>query len=167
MGQPRFSDSRRYFLGATGATAVAVSSPCSAGDAPVDKPASQVEQANEKVVNDFCAAWATRDADKIGSFLAKDAVYRMIETSAPTKGREAIMATLKGFLEKASSARFEILRSTVMGNTVLNDRIDYFELEDRKLKFHISGFFWVVDGKIKEWQDYSWPKVDGNDKTDP
>ena len=155
------SPSRRGFLGVTGAGAFALASASDAAVAPI----SEVEKANEKVVNDFCAAWKTRDADKIGSFLAKDAVYRMIETSPPTKGRDAIMAALKDFLGKAKSARFEVLRSTVMGNTVLNDRIDYFELEDSKLKFHISGFFWVVDGKIKEWQDYSWPKVDDKPQT--
>ena len=152
------SPSRRGFLGATGAGALTLAAESAASAAPI----SEVEKANEKVVNDFCAAWKTRDAATIGSFLANDAVYRMIETSPPTKGRDAIMAALKDFLGKAKSARFEVLRSTVMGNTVLNDRIDYFELEDSKLKFHISGFFWVVDGKIKEWQDYSWPKV--NDK---
>ena len=155
------SPSRRGLLGATGAGALTLAAESAASAAPI----SEVEKANEKVVNDFCAAWKTRDAAKIGSFLAKDAVYRMIETSPPTKGRDAIMAALKDFLGKAKSARFEVLRSTVMGNTVLNDRIDYFELEDSKLKFHISGFFWVVDGKIKEWQDYSWPKVDDKPQT--
>ena len=155
MSERQTSPSRRGFLGVTGAGALTLAAASDASAAPI----SEVEKANEKVVNDFCAAWTTRDTDKIGSFLAKDAVYRMIETSPPTKGRDAIMAALKDFLGKAKSARFEVLRSTVMGNTVLNDRIDYFELADRKLKFHISGFFWVVDGKIKEWQDYSWPKV--------
>ena len=162
MNQSRSSTSRRFFLGATGTAAVAFAAPRDASAAPLN----QVEKANEKVVNEFCAAWATRDADKIGSFLAKDATFRMIETSPPTKGREKIMAGIKEFLAKAKSARFEVLRSCVMGNTVLNDRVDHFELEDRKLSFHISGFFLVVDGKIKEWQDYSWPKVDPKDKPD-
>ena len=161
MSACQTAPSRRGFLGATGAGALTLAAESAASAAPI----SEVEKANEKVVNDFCAAWKTRDAAKIVSFLAKDEVYRMIETSPPTKGRDAIMAALKDFLGKAKSARFEVLRSTVMGNTVLNDRIDYFELEDSKLKFHISGFFWVVDGKIKEWQDYSWPKVDDKPQT--
>jgi limonene-1,2-epoxide hydrolase len=48
----------------------------------------------------------------------------------------------------------------VLGNTVINDRIDRFENAEKKMEFHISGFFYVADGKIKEWQDYTWPKVD-------
>ena len=89
----------------------------------------------------------------------------MIETSPRTEGRKAIMSGMKDFLARTKNARFEVLRSTVMGNTVMNDRIDHFEMEDKKLAFHISGVFLVIDGKIKEWQDYTWPKVDGKEES--
>ena len=67
---------------------------------------------------------------------------------------------MEGFLSTLKKAEFEVFRSSVMGNTVLNDRADRFDTGDNQMEFHISGFFYVVDGKIKEWQDYSWPKVD-------
>ena len=98
--------------------------------------------------------------DKLGSFLAEDATFRMIESSPPVNGRDAIMAGIKGFLANAKSARFEMIRSTVMGNTVLNERIDHFDMGDNQMSFHISGFFFVKDGKIQEWQDYTWPEGD-------
>ena len=149
--------SRRAFLTATGsAAAVAAFMPPGASAATL----SEVERANEKVVNDFCAAWATRDPDQIGSYLADDVSFRAIESAPRTEGREAIIGALRDFLSSARSARFEMLRSTVIGNTVMNERIDHFDTGDDQLAFHISGVFLVIDGKIKEWQDYTWPEVD-------
>ena len=29
---------------------------------------------------------------------------------------------------------------------------------DNQMAFHITGFFLVKDGKIQEWQDYTWPE---------
>jgi limonene-1,2-epoxide hydrolase len=46
-----------------------------------------------------------------------------------------------------------------MGSIVINDRIDRFDTGDNKMEFHIVGFFFVRDGKIKEWQDYTMPTV--------
>ncbi len=121
---------------------------------------SDVEEANAKVVQDFCDAWASRDAEKIGSYLAEDVSFRMIESSERKEGRQSVMEGVKKFLGTMKNAEFEVLRSSVFGNTVINDRIDRFENAEKKMEFHISGFFYVADGKIKEWQDYSSPKVD-------
>jgi limonene-1,2-epoxide hydrolase len=44
-----------------------------------------------------------------------------------------------------------------MGNIVINDRIDYFVTPDRNMEFRIVGLFYVKDGKIVEWQDYTMP----------
>ncbi len=147
--------SRRTFLAATGSAAAIASliRPTAAHAADV----GEIEKANEKVVNDFCAAWESLDSDKLGSFLADDATFRMIEGRPRVEGREAIVGGIKGFLANAKSARFEMIRSTVMGNTVLNERIDHFDMGDNQMAFHITGFFLVKDGKIAEWQDYTWP----------
>ena len=147
--------SRRTFI-ATAGSAAAVAAfvrPGSANAADI----SDIEKANEKVVNDFCAAWESLDADKLGSFLTDDATFRMIESRPRVDGRDAIVGGIKGFLANAKSARFEMIRSTVMGNTVLNERIDHFDMGERQMAFHITGFFLVKDGKIQEWQDYTWP----------
>ena len=150
--------SRRSFLTATGGVAAlaAVIAPRGANAATL----SEVERANEKVVNDFCAAWSTLDADELGRYLADDATFRAVESSPRVEGREAIIGGFRSFLSSARSARIEMLRSTVIGATVLNERIDHFDTGDDQLSFHISGVFLVVDGKIQEWQDYTWPEVD-------
>jgi limonene-1,2-epoxide hydrolase len=150
--------SRRSFITAAGAAGAAAATaaflrPTIAKAADI----SEIEKANEKVVNDFCAAWESLDPDQLGSFLADDATFRMIESRPRVDGREAIINGIKGFLANAKSARFEMIRSTVMGNTVLNERIDHFDMGENKMAFHITGFFLVKDGKIIEWQDYTWP----------
>ena len=156
MQTPQAAPSRRAFLTATGSAAACALLPRGASAATL----SEVERANEKVVNDFCAAWVTRDPDQIGSYLSDDASFRPIETQPRIEGREAIIGGLRDFLSSARSARFEMIRSTVIGNTVMNERIDHFDTGDQQLAFHISGVFLVMDGKIKEWQDYTWPEVD-------
>lgn len=148
--------SRRSFIAAVGGAAAlaAFVRPQAAKAAEI----GDIEKANEKVVNDFCAAWETLDSEKLGSFLADDATFRMIESRPRVDGREEIMNGIMGFLANAKSARFEMIRSTVMGNTVLNERIDHFDMGANKMAFHITGFFLVKDGKILEWQDYTWPE---------
>lgn len=159
MTEHPFITSRRAFL-ATAGSAAAVAALAATPRETKAATLSDVEKANAKVVQDFCDAWTTRDAEKIGSYLAEDASFRMIEGRPRQEGREAIMEGMKGFLASAKSAEFEVLRASVFGNTVINDRIDRFDTGDNKMEFHISGFFYVAEGKIKEWQDYSWPEVD-------
>ena len=145
---------RRSFMAAGGLGAALVlvqSTPAQAASL------SDVEKANEKVVNDFCASWASLDVDKIGSFLADTCVFRMIESSPRLEGRENILEGIKGFLATAKSANFEMLRSTARGNMVINERIDHFDTGERQNAFHITGFFLVKEGKIVEWQDYTMP----------
>ena len=163
MSQHPFITSRRIFLAASGTAAAALATVPRVASAAKQ---SEVEAANEKVVNDFCAAWKSKDAEEIGSYLHEECSFRMIEEPVAERqeGKDEIMGGLKRFLANAKSAEFEVLRSVCMGNTVLNDRVDRFEIGDNKQAFHISGFFLVKDGKIREWQDYTWPKVDDEAK---
>ncbi len=158
MTEHPFIVSRRSFLVATGgaATLATFAAPREVRAATL----SEAEKAVEKVVNDFCAAWETKDANKIESYLADDVTFQAIETSPVIEGRETLMEGFKKFLSSAKYVRFEMLRSMVIGKTVINDRVDSFDLGDNPRSAHISGFFFVVDGKIKEWRDYSLPAVD-------
>ena len=147
---------RREFLAAGGlgaALLLAAGESQAAGHEP-----SAIEKANEKVVNDFCAAWETLDMDKLLSFMDDNIVFRMIDTAPFIEGKEAIRDGIQGFLASRTSARFEMLRSTVIGNIVVNERIDHFGKESGPADaFHITGVFLVKNGKIVEWRDYMMP----------
>jgi limonene-1,2-epoxide hydrolase len=116
---------------------------------------SAAEQANIKVVTDFCAAWASHDLNKVMSFFADNCAYRVSETRDPVKGRDAVTATIKGFLDRV--VRFEVLDTYAKGPMVFNERIDHFTPGGQMpLKsWHGVGVFFLTNGKIVEWQDYT------------
>lgn len=154
--------SRREFLvtGGLGAAAamLAMATPARAADGDIPPEIVALEAANLKLVNDFCAAWATKDADKLGEFFAEDAVFRMNDNAKPAEGKATIVLRLKAFLGMQKKAEFIVNRSAVMGNLVLNDRYDRFEAGTKKQEFHMTGIFLVKNNKIQEWHDFSWPR---------
>ncbi len=147
---------RREFLAAGGVGAALL---LAAGESRADDSgASAVEQANEKVVNEFCATWETMDIDKIMGFLDDKIVFRMIDNMPFVEGKQAMLDAIGPFLATRTSARFEMLRSTAIGNIVINERIDHFGKEEgADDAFHITGVFLVKNGKIVEWRDYMMP----------
>jgi limonene-1,2-epoxide hydrolase len=143
---------RRRFLTTAGAGAATFGWPGLAGAAEW----TDAEKANVKVVNDMCAAWtAPIDFDKIGRFLAEDCSFRASETAAPVKGRQAIVDTLKKMLGSPQQAAFEIVQSFARGPMVVNERFDRFTLPARTIDWNGVGVFYVKNGLIQEWNDYT------------
>jgi limonene-1,2-epoxide hydrolase len=110
------------------------------------------EKANVQVVTDFCAAWSARDLTKIMSCFAESGVYRATETAEPVKGRDAVTARVRGFLDRVE--RFDVLDTFARGPMVINERIDRFSSGTLKA-WHGVGVFFLKDGKIVEWYDYT------------
>lgn len=138
---------RRQFLTGLGAIAAATGTTGTLQAAP-----TPAEQANIQVVKDFCAAWPSRDLDRILSFFADNGSYRMTETMEPTKGREALIARITTILNNVN--QFEILDTWARGPMVINERIDRFSNFQLR-SWHGVGVFLVKDGKIVEWYDYT------------
>lgn len=114
------------------------------------------EKANVKIVNDMCAAWAAPlDFDRIGRYLAEDCVFRGSETSPPVKGRQAILDSLKKPLGAAQKAELQVVQTFAKGPIVFNERFDRFTLGERTIDWHGVGVFYVKDGKIAEWSDFT------------
>ncbi len=160
MSAESFLSDRRTFLAAGGVGAAMLLNGFPEASAAKGDKYSGAEAANLEVVNDFCASWASLDADKIGGFLADKATFRMIENTPRMEGRDTIIDGIGGFMATAKSAKFEVLREHAMGSIVINERIDHFDMGDTKNAFHIVGIFFVRDGKIQEWQDYTMPTKD-------
>ena len=112
------------------------------------------EQANLKLVTDFCASWSTRDMTRILPFLADDCVYRMTETAPPANGHDGVVQRLKQWLDDSSLVEFKILDAKAAGPIVITYRIDRF-LTKQPLTWEGVGVFFVKDGRIKEWSDYT------------
>ena len=113
---------------------------------------SAQESANIQIVNDFCAAWPSHDLEKIMAFFAEGGAYRMTETMPPAKGREAVTTSVKSIIN--SVVGFEVLDTFARGPMVVNERIDRFTNFQLK-SWHGVGVFFLKDGKIVEWYDYT------------
>jgi limonene-1,2-epoxide hydrolase len=110
------------------------------------------EKANVQVVNDFCAAWSTHDLAKVTSFFADNGAYRMTEAQDPIKGLPAVTERIKSFLDRVSS--FEVMDTFAKGPMVFNERMDHFTGGNLRT-WHGVGVFFLKDGKIVEWYDYT------------
>jgi limonene-1,2-epoxide hydrolase len=113
---------------------------------------SPAERANVQVVNDFCAAWPGHDLKNVMSFFADDGAYRLSERQEPAKGRQAVTEKINNFL--GNVVRFEVLETFARGPMVFNERVDHFRNLNIK-SWHGVGVFFLRDGKIVEWYDYT------------
>lgn len=140
--------SRRNALSAAGAGLAWLGSTCGAAAADW----TPAERANVQVVNDFCAAWPNHDLQKVMAFFADDGAYRMSERQEPSQGRQAVTEKINSFL--GNVVKFEVLKTVALGPMVFNERIDHFQ--NLKIKsWHGVGVFFLRDGKIVEWYDYT------------
>lgn len=139
---------RRKFLaaGAGVAALTGIARPAHAADMTAD------ERANVKVVTDFCGAWPSHDLAKVMAFFADNGAYRMTETTEPAKGRDAVTARVKSIIDRVEE--FKVLDTFARGPMVINERIDRFSGGPLKA-WHGVGVFFVKDGKIVEWYDYT------------
>ena len=107
----------------------------------------------EEVVQEFCAAFATKDVDTISNLLADDVVYHNVGM-APAVGKEASIAMIQGFLDMAEKMTFEIHRIAANGDSVLTERTDTFTINGADSPVAVMGTFDLRDGKIVAWRDY-------------
>jgi limonene-1,2-epoxide hydrolase len=139
---------RRGFLAAGGGLVGAMGLGASAQAAEM----TAAERANVQLVNDFCGAWPSHNLEKVMAFFADNGAYRMTETMEPAKGRDAVAARVKTIIDRVE--RFEVLDTFARGPMVVNERIDRFSNFTLKA-WHGVGVFFIKDGKIAEWYDYT------------
>jgi limonene-1,2-epoxide hydrolase len=105
-----------------------------------------------RLVTEFCAAVSKLDPAAMRPFLADDIVYRMTETAAPIVGAEGVLDAYRRL--NATSITFDVLETFTAGPLVINRRVDRF-VSPRSFTWQGVGVFFVKDGKIKEWSDYT------------
>jgi limonene-1,2-epoxide hydrolase len=110
------------------------------------------ERENVRVVTAFCAAWPSHDLAQVMSFFADTGAYRMTETMEPAKGRDAVTERVKSIIDRVEE--FRVLDTFARGPMVVNERIDRFSSGALKA-WHGVGVFFIKDGKIVEWYDYT------------
>ena len=109
----------------------------------------------EKVVREFCLAFARRDVKELVGFFSADAVYHNIPVD-PVTGADEIEKVLLQYLSPATTdAEFEVLAIASAGGTVLTERVDRFTIGGKRIELPVMGTFEVdASGKITAWRDY-------------
>jgi len=107
-----------------------------------------------EVVERFCEAWKHHNLDEIMAFFTDDAEYHNVPTGPGAKGTAAIKGVINTFWPMAKSIEFKVLRAAANGNTVMNERLDIFDLGGKKIELPVAGVFEVRGGKIALWRDY-------------
>jgi len=107
-----------------------------------------------QIITAFCNAIPRLDVEELLGFFAEDAVYHNMPI-APVHGHDAIGATLRGFLEPASAAEFDLRAIAEVGGVVLTERVDRFTIDGKSIELPVMGAFEVDGrGKIRAWRDY-------------
>jgi len=120
---------------------------------------TELEIANETLVNNFCRDWSLRDIEALRPYLAEDLYYQIAPGQPIIESRAQFEKQMGKWLASLETVQWEILRSHVIGPVVLNERIDHFNAPEGgkmpSMRFHIVGHFFVEDGVSKVWKD--WP----------
>ena len=104
-------------------------------------------------VNAFMQHIESKDIDSAVALLADNVSYENMPID-PISGRDAVRQVLDGFLRPAVHVEWRVLREWEVGGTVINERLDRFQIGDGWLELPVAGFFQVEDGLITIWRDY-------------
>ena len=104
-------------------------------------------------VNAFMQHIESKDIDSAVALLADNVSYENMPID-PISGRDAVRQVLEGFLQPAVRVEWRVLREWEIGGTVINERLDRFQIGDGWLELPVAGFFQVEDGLITIWRDY-------------
>lgn len=107
-----------------------------------------------EIVNRFIAAIEANDVDAAVRFAAPEISYENMPIN-PIVGREALAATLRGFLGAATAIEWRIINQWENDRTVINERLDRFQIGSGWLELPVAGVFVVDDNdQIALWRDY-------------
>jgi limonene-1,2-epoxide hydrolase len=105
------------------------------------------------VVREFCSAFRGKDLATIERLLDDKAVYHNIGME-PSVGKEASIASIKGFFDMFESLEFKVLHLAADGDTVLTERTDVMTVNGVAAPVPVMGAMQVRDGLIVAWRDY-------------
>lgn len=107
----------------------------------------------QRFVDAFVAAWPTGDATPMAALFAEDASYRN-GPHEPVHGRDAIAATLAGFMAMGGEVAVELIHVLADDHVVMTERIDHFVIHGKTYSLPVMGVFEVDNGQIRAWRDY-------------
>ncbi len=106
------------------------------------------------VVDAFISAIERQDVAAAAALLADDVLYDNVPMPNII-GRDAVAAAMAAFIGPATSVEWPVSRQVVMGNCVVNERVDKFHFTNGSIVMPVCGVWEVNDeGLITLWRDY-------------
>ena len=96
------------------------------------------------VVREFCSAFPGKDLGTIERLLDDSAVYHNVGME-PAVGKDASLASIKGFFDMFESMEFKVLALAADGDTVLTERTDVLTANGVPAPLPVMGAFEVRD----------------------
>jgi len=160
--------SRRQLLGGAGALAAMALMDAQAGghtgrprEILSPEQQAELEAANEALVNAFIRDYATRDVDVLAAYMHDDIVYQVSQGQPEVLGVDAYKTRNREMFAGLERIDWRVLRSCAIGQLVINDRIDDFFPKPGsrvpRMRFRVSGYFLIEEGKIRIWRDFGFP----------
>ncbi|HEY5335321.1 MAG TPA: limonene-1,2-epoxide hydrolase family protein [Mycobacteriales bacterium] len=116
--------------------------------------ASLARVSPDDVVGAFVAAIEAHDVDAAVSMMSEGISYENMPM-APISGRTGVASTLRGFLSPASTVDWRIVRQWTVDRTVINERLDRFQIGAGWLELPVVGIFEIDESdQIVLWRDY-------------
>jgi limonene-1,2-epoxide hydrolase len=110
--------------------------------------------ANEQIVGEFFRAFDRLDLEGALSYLTEDCVHDDKPVGIH-RGKEEIRQFFALQLKDLKSFRAELKETLSVGNMVMNERVDWIELQGGKTAaLPVMGAFEIRAGKIAVWRDY-------------
>jgi limonene-1,2-epoxide hydrolase len=115
--------------------------------------AVQVSGGPESSVRKFYAAWATPDADTLGSFFAEDVVW-VDGAQGQHRGVEAIKTELTNQLAVVGGVDVQIRTLVSSGDTVMVEHVDTFRIGDVSIEAVVMAVLeFGADGLIEHFRE--------------
>jgi limonene-1,2-epoxide hydrolase len=108
----------------------------------------------EETVNEFVKRVVSKDLDAACELVTPDVEYDNVPMGK-NYGPDGIKAVLGAMVDGVGTVEFVINRQHAVGNVVVNERVDRFEVNGTWIDLPVAGFFEVNDdGLISLWRDY-------------
>ncbi len=109
---------------------------------------------NEQIVVEFFSAFDRLDLEGALSYLTEDCVHDDKPVGIH-RGKEEIRRFFAPQMKELKSFRAELKETLSVGNMVMNERVDWIELQGgKKAALPVMGAFEIQAGKIAVWRDY-------------
>jgi limonene-1,2-epoxide hydrolase len=113
----------------------------------------RAESENVALIRRFLEACVRADPDEFAGYFTEDAIWWNAPWK-PVEGREAIRETLRRGAERMIALPWEIRHIVADGDIVMVERVDNFQVGERRVSVPSMGIFELRHGKIAAWRDY-------------